>query len=106
MRAGVGLGLGLRLGRLRRLLALRRRNARIVRRLGRKAQLGLQFRDPRRQRRHLRHQSADERVLLRVRETRNIRVAGHRPKIQISAPRARGSTPPESIRRSPHRPKR
>ena len=68
VRPGVRIGLGLRRGSLRRLLTLRRRNAGIVGRLRRQAQLGLEFGDPSRQRRHLTHQRGDQRVLLRVRE--------------------------------------
>jgi hypothetical protein len=68
MRPGVRIGLGLGRGSLRRLLTLRRRNAGIVGRLRRQAQLGLEFGDPSRQRRHLTHQRGDQRVLLRVRE--------------------------------------
>ena len=55
---GAGMGLGLALGNRgqRRLVPLGRRQARIVRRLGRQAELGFQPRDPRRQTRILGHQ--------------------------------------------------
>src|SRR5271167_4565522 len=46
MRPGVRLGLGLGRRRFRRLLTLRRRNAGIIRRLGRQAQLRLELGDP------------------------------------------------------------
>src|SRR5271165_3753969 len=79
MRPGVRLGLVLGRRRFRRLLTLRRRNAGIIRRLGRQAQLRLKLGDPSRQRRDLRHQCGDQRVLLRVREARKVGARGHDP---------------------------
>ena len=79
MRPGVRLGLGLGRRRFRRLLTLRRRNAGIIRRLGRQAQLRLELGDPSRQRGDLRHQCGDQRVLLRVREARKVGARGHGP---------------------------
>jgi hypothetical protein len=77
MRARMGLGLALGRRRFGSFLTLRWRNARIVRRLGRQAEPGLEFRNPRRERGDLRHQRADQRVLLRMRETRNVGSGGH-----------------------------
>ena len=61
MRPRMGLGLGLRLPRARRLLALRRRHARIARPLARLSDPGLEFGDPRRLPGDLRHQFLDPR---------------------------------------------
>ncbi len=56
MGAGMRLGLALQDRGQRRLLTLRRRQARVVRRLGRQAELGFQFSHPRHQRGVQRHQ--------------------------------------------------
>jgi hypothetical protein len=99
MRPRMRVGLRLGRGRRRRLLSLRWRKARIVRCLRRQAQLGLEFGDPRHKRGHLRHQRADQRVLLRVRETRYVRPDLHEPKDSDSSPPFRAG---ESIRRTRH----
>ena len=64
MRPGMRLGLALGRGWLRRLLPLRRRNAGIVGRLRRQAQLRLKFGDPRDKRLDPRDQCGDQGVFL------------------------------------------
>ena len=100
MRPGVRIGLGLRLRGRRRLLAFRGRKAGVVRRLGRQAQLGFQFGHPRRQRRDLRHQPGDQRILLVMREKGKVGAAGHAPVDSDSSPPRQPFPTPESIRRT------